>query len=381
MNKGLNTDRTDTFVKPIKWCRYIINTGYATVAVMTLAHVIWFFGARDILINSPETYLRKYIILESLGLLALNVIADFLVRSHRIPLIIKEYLSLILFISFSLILCLTHRYSTVLLGTFVLSVFASTIFSDVKMTRRIFWISQFALFNCGGKIYFEESFNSNILMNIFVAWDMLICSYLLSKALIRNGQDNLRSLTNLYNQQQYMQEQLKLDPFTGLLNKKTFDDYLPKLIEECRDSNMCLSLAIIDVDKFKRVNDIYGHVAGDQILLILAQILKSNKTENISAFRVGGEEFAIIFKDYCVMEAYKICEGMRSIVESTSIYDKDKKINLTFSCGLACLDLLHTSSADLTEAADSALYKAKNNGRNNVMIYDGPTKCTKHNAL
>lgn len=62
-----------------------------------------------------------------------------------------------------------------------------------------------------------------------------------------------------------MQEQLKLDLFTSLYNKKTFDDYLPKLMEECQSANVFLSLAIIDVDNFKCTNDLYGHTAGNRV--------------------------------------------------------------------------------------------------------------------
>ena len=377
-NKEFNPDQTRTYIKPLKWCHYIVNTGYATVVIITLAHVIWYFAAREVLAYPPDVYLLNYIVFPAIGLSAMNLAADFFVRSQRVTLVMKEYISLTLFLIFSLYLCLTHRIATVLLGAFVLSVFASTVFSNVKITRWTFLVSSLALLSCGAKIYLDGNSNSSTLMEIFVAWDMLLCSYLLAKVLIRYGRDNLVSLMHLYNQQQNMQEQLRLDLFTGLQNKKTFDDCLPKRIEECRSSNICLSLAVIDVDHFKRVNDVFGHAVGDRALLHLAQILKSNKTENISAFRIGGDEFAIIFKDYCVNEAYKICEGMRSIVESSSLHDVDKKINITFSCGLACMNLKHTSHEELLKAADSALYKAKSNYRNRVEVYDGSVQCVKN---
>ena len=232
MDKGSNLDRTRSFIKPIQWCHYIVNAGYATVAVITLAHVVWYFAAHEILAYPPDIYLRNYIILPTIGLLALNLAVDFFVRSQHVPLVAKEYVSLTLFLIFSFYLCLTHKIANVLLGTFVLSVFASTIFSNIKITRWIFLLSNFALLFSGAKTYIEEKFKSDILMEIFVAWDMLLCSYLLAKVLIRYGQDNLVSLMHLYHQQQSMQEQLKLEPFTGLLNKKTFDDYLPKLFKE-----------------------------------------------------------------------------------------------------------------------------------------------------
>lgn len=375
MDKNFNSDRIKTFINPIKWCHYIVNVGYATVAVITLAHVVWYFAARNILAYPAEIYLWHYIIFPFIGLFSLNLFVDFLVRSHRVPLIIKEYIALTLFIIFSFYLCLTHRIAAVLLGTFSLSVFASCIFSNIQITRWVLGMSSFALLLTGIKIYFEGKLDSRMTMELFVAWDFLLCSYLLAKALIRFSQDNLVALMSSYHQQQSMKEQLKLDPFTGLYNKKTFDDCLLMIMEECRRTSICLSLAMIDVDHFKQINDVLGHAAGDRVLLHLAHILQSNKTDNITVYRTGGEEFAIIFKDYCVKEAYKICDGMRSIMESSSSLREMDKKTVTFSCGIACMNLQHTSSAELLKAADSALYKAKNNGRNNVVIYDGSVRC------
>ncbi len=94
--------------------------------------------------------------------------------------------------------------------------------------------------------------------------------------------------------QQNMEEQLKLDPFTGLNNRKTFDDHLPKLMEECRKAQNFIALAAIDVDNFKVVNDLCGHPAGDRVLLYLSDTLKKIQTENIRAYRIGGDEFSLI---------------------------------------------------------------------------------------
>lgn len=83
-------DQTGTLMNPIKWCHYIVKAGYATVIVITLAHIVWFFAAREILTHPAEIYLREYIILPFIGLSVLNLAADFLVRSHRLPLVGNE---------------------------------------------------------------------------------------------------------------------------------------------------------------------------------------------------------------------------------------------------------------------------------------------------
>jgi len=369
MDQDFNRNKGKTLIAPIQWCFYIVKVGYATAALIILAHVIWYYAARSVLAFPPDIYLRNYIILPAIGLFAVTFFVDRLVRAPYPSLFLKEYLSLALFIVFSFYLCITHDIAKVLLGSFTLPIFSSALFADVRLTRRMFWLSCLAVLVLGVQLYLSEKLDSSMSMQIFVACFMYLCSFLLAKVLIRYGHDNLSALAYFDAQQRYMQEQLKLDPFTGLFNRKTFDTVLAKLIEECSTANKYLTLAMIDVDHFKSINDFYGHAVGDRVLLYLSQILKTVQAENINVFRMGGEEFAILFRDCDVEEAYRICEEIRGRMESASLNDIDKQ-TVTFSCGLVCKSPKNPDLAQLTEEADLALYAAKNNGRNQVMIYN-----------
>ena len=369
MDKDIDCERDKEYIEPIRWCRYIVNTGYATAALMILAHVIWYFAARSVLAHSPDDYLRNYILLPAIGLFALTFFADLFVRSHRFSLVSKEYLSLTLFVIFSFYLSLTHDIARVLLASFILPIFASTIFLNVKITRWIFWISSLAVLLVGVKIYLSGKLDSNMLMQIFVVCFMFLCSYLLAKVLILYGRDNLRTLMLFDNKQQNMQEQLKLDPFTGLNNRKTFDDYLPRLVEKCQNTQKFLSLAMIDIDHFKSVNDLSGHAMGDRVLLYLSQTLKNIQNENIRAFRIGGDEFSMLFEGCSTEETYRICEAVRTQMESCPLRTANDE-RVTLSCGVVCTDPENADLEMLKNAADSALYAAKNNGRNQVVIYN-----------
>jgi len=369
INKDIYRNTSKAYIEPSKWCHYIINAGYATAVLIILAHIIWYFAARSVLAWPPDVYLRNYIIFPAIGLPFLTFGVDLFVRSTRFSLVAKEYLSLLLFIAFSFYLSLTHDIANVLLGSFILPIFVSTIFSNVKITRWMFGTSSFALLILGVKIYFAGELDSIKLMQIFVAWFMFLCTYLLAKVFIRYGHDNLSALTNFDNRQQYMQAQLKLDPFTGLYNRRTYDDFLSRLIEENRSARKYLSLAMIDIDHFKCVNDLYGHAAGDRVLLFLSQILKGIQAEGIHAFRIGGDEFSIIFTDCDLKEAYRICENLQTRMGSCPMRIMDKE-RVTLSCGLVCMNPKDIDPEAFTKAADSALYAAKNSGRNQVVVYD-----------
>jgi diguanylate cyclase (GGDEF)-like protein len=221
----------------------------------------------------------------------------------------------------------------------------------------------------GVKSYFSGELDSIMIMQIFVVFFMFLCSYLLSEILIKYGHYNLTTLIHFDNKQQNMQVQLKLDPFTGLNNRKTFDENLPRLMEECRNAQKFISLAMIDIDNFKSVNDIYGHAMGDRVLLYLSETLQKIQNENIQAFRIGGDEFSILFKDCNTEETYSICEALRAQMGSCPIRSIDKK-HVTISCGVVCIDPKNASLEMFKNTADSALYAAKDNGRNQVVIYD-----------
>lgn len=110
------------------------------------------------------------------------------------------------------------------------------------------------------------------------------------------------------------------------------------------------------------------------MLLYLSQILKAIQTENIRAFRMGGDEFSVVFRDCDAEEAFHICEDMRTRMASCPMRATDEKC-VTVSCGMACMNSKDVDSEMFTKAADSALYAAKNKGRNQVVI-DNDIICT-----
>ena len=369
MDKGISFGTDRSYIEPIKWCRYIVTAGYVTVALIILAHLIWYFAARSILASPPDVYLRNFIVLPAIGLFTLTFFVDLFVRSPRFSLVSKEYISITLFIIFSFYLSMTHHIANVLLASFILPIFASTVFLNLKMTRWTFWISSLAVLLVGVKIYFSGKSEINMFMQIFVVCFMFLCSYLLARVLILYGHDNLATMMLFDDKQQNMEEQLKLDPFTGLNNRKTFDDHLHRLMEECQKAQKFISLAAIDVDHFKVVNDFCGHPAGDRVLLYLSDTLKKIQTKNIRAFRIGGDEFSILLKDCDTEETYRICEALRIQIESCPLRSADEK-QVTISCGAVCIKPSNVDLEMFIKAADSALYAAKNSGRNRVVIYD-----------
>ncbi|WP_033542733.1 sensor domain-containing diguanylate cyclase [Planococcus sp. CAU13] len=148
------------------------------------------------------------------------------------------------------------------------------------------------------------------------------------------------------------------DVLTGLKNRRYLEEFLPELM--AADS---LYLLMIDIDYFKRVNDTYGHHAGDVVLKKLAEVLKGTIGKAGFAARLGGEEFVAVLPAMDTQKAAEMAEQIRRNVE---LFDWPYR-PITVSIGLAC-NLGGDALADLLNRADAALYESKNNGRNRVTV-------------
>lgn len=155
------------------------------------------------------------------------------------------------------------------------------------------------------------------------------------------------------------------DSLTGLYNHGAVMEYLNRAAAAKGDAAVCF--AMIDIDHFKRVNDEYGHQAGDAVLVKMAALLKAAVRGDDLVGRYGGEEFAVVLRERRETDNEAFCERLRERIERAEFSHEGRKIPITASIGWACLRAGDTTSPDtLVGAADAALYRAKANGRNRV---------------
>jgi len=175
----------------------------------------------------------------------------------------------------------------------------------------------------------------------------------------------------------YRERQLKglknmivIDELTGVYNKRYFLSRLHNEILRARRYNHIISLVVFDIDHFKKLNDTYGHMCGDFILRAIAQILRGQVRAVDAVCRFGGEEFVVICPETGVHETKTIAERIRKEIEIAKFSYHGKEIAVTVSAGVNHFDPLKAKSdSTLFSDADKALYVAKNNGRNRVVIY------------
>ena len=155
------------------------------------------------------------------------------------------------------------------------------------------------------------------------------------------------------------------DALTGALNRRALDENMLMAINRLgRIRSQKTSLIILDLDHFKEINDTFGHSSGDQILIRIAELIRSSIRISDHLFRYGGEEFVIIADNASLKDAAKLAENIRIRVEKSNLFDKR---SVTISLGVAELNK-GLSSEQWLSAADEAMYQAKRSGRNKVCV-------------
>lgn len=173
--------------------------------------------------------------------------------------------------------------------------------------------------------------------------------------------------TKLKQLQEKFYEQSIHDPLTGLYNRRFLNEALEREISRAKRSRHPVSIAILDIDYFKEVNDTYGHEAGDVALIHLAGILSKLTRAGDFVFRYGGEEFLIMLPATSHAAAHQFAERCRQHIEGAILEYAGQQIKLTVSIGISTFGPQEAGPERVLKAADAALYKAKTSGRNCVM--------------
>ena len=169
-----------------------------------------------------------------------------------------------------------------------------------------------------------------------------------------------------------LHQEASTDGLTGCYNKMYFNNALDLEVKKSKVTGKPLSLIIFDLDHFKKLNDNYGHDAGDYVLKEKAQLLRDNGIRKGDTFaRYGGEEFVVLLPNTNLKQAFEIAERLRRLVQDHEFTYDNKKLPVTASIGVADYRQGVATGTDLFKRADSAVYKSKEGGRNQVSFYKG----------
>ena len=186
---------------------------------------------------------------------------------------------------------------------------------------------------------------------------------------IRAGRRIMELQSQLIAARESMREQATHDALTGLLNRAAVCDLLARELSRSRRDGSSLAVAMADLDHFKKINDTYGHMAGDAVLRETARRFRDVVRPYDRVARYGGEELLITMPGCTAVQAGKVAERVRENIAAAPIDTSEGMIGLTVSIGVAATEAVaHMTMSELVKAADDALYEAKRSGRNCMAI-------------
>lgn len=188
-------------------------------------------------------------------------------------------------------------------------------------------------------------------------------------ALQQANQELTARLAEIESLQAILREQAIRDSLTGLFNRRYLHETLEREFSRAVRNKYMVSVMLMDIDHFKHINDTYGHAAGDEILRALSVTISLNIRKEDIPCRYGGEEFVIVMPDAPLHSAEQRARALHKKINSIKVDFEDQKLQVTVSLGIAAFPLHGDTGEQLLMCADQALYKAKQIGRNRVIVY------------
>jgi len=217
--------------------------------------------------------------------------------------------------------------------------------------------------------YYVIDFEAYMLhvFTMMVAWVLGLSASYMIELFSRNNYENKIEILQM---QDELKELSHRDYLTNLYNRRYFNELAQDFIKTAKRDHGQVGVIMLDIDRFKNINDTYGHTMGDKVIQLLASLLNKHTRKNDIVSRFGGEEFAVLLPFTDKDEVAKIAEKLRIIVENADVeLASDKYIKFTISLGVDCVNF--ENDHDISESldrVDKALYRAKEKGRNRVVI-------------
>lgn len=208
------------------------------------------------------------------------------------------------------------------------------------------------------------------------AFDLGAIDYVTKPFDIAELKVRVRSALRMQQLIQMLSQRAQIDGLSGLWNRRYFDTRWTEEVSRSARHARPLSVAILDIDHFKSINDTYGHPAGDLVIQGTAKILQAASRQSDVACRYGGEEFVLIMTDTAPKDAMVLCDRIRTAMEST-VWPQHPDRRVTISIGVAgCAGACDATPDAWLHAADQNLYSAKKTGRNKIVCSELPTNTT-----
>ena len=326
-----------------------------------------------VFIKHEEQVGLSYVILRIIVPSVLNLstlsIATFVRRSEDSSVNAKNHWASFSIFMICAVIAIFHNYFHILLGAPGIVFFICAVFGETKILNRLL-IATVPVYIISAATFCTDPHTPPDglykILSLVCNFTFISCSYIFSHFLMRAQASQLKYIHDSYRRHADLIEELKIEPLTKLYNRSALDGAIARIIEKKKLCEINPFLVMLDIDFFKKINDEFGHIAGDKVLVTLSEIIRKNMGSSRRAFRYGGEEFVLIFEDSMPTHVIYTVQSIRYEFAATR-FDFAPDNVITLSAGVSGIGENFTAQ-DWLESADKSLYYAKNHGRNQLKM-------------
>lgn len=354
-----------------KWRKNLFLICVILAAIGTATEIgIYMVDRKLTILFLPDSLYRfRFIYLPSSINLITIVLTFFFLKRDKLSDSCKNIWSCILIFVLCANTQITHYVYGPLLMLPVIAIFFSVIFGNRKLTRAITIASYLSLAIAAYLSSIElRKGDSQLVSDIFLAGLVLFVAHLGASLMDAYIIEQYHSIAAGNTRQSQLIEELHIDSLMGIYNRMALNERIYGCMNEHKNQGVDYTMLLFDIDDFKKINDSYGHLKGDEVLVELADIIRHCENINLSAYRYGGEEIILIFRNTDTQRAYEIGEKIRMDF-SRKRFEGLEDRSITISGGIA--EISDTCSGEeWIQAADEAMYLAKKKGKNRIVISD-----------
>lgn len=334
-----------------------------------VAEVVYFLagilGLTDI--GNFQIFVVRYVLLPTVIDFGGIIIAKAALNSKRFS--AREKNRIVCYLAFLLtavIECTHYSYAETTLLPCIVILFAALVV-DVNLCRNICIISYGTLTIASAERYMEGiTVGFRVLVSFIIVAVAIFCSYRVAILLAQHESTQFWLISRSRKKKVELMEQIRIEPTTGLLSRRILMDTLEQCCRMAKNHSEPMYLAMVDIDNFKKINDTYGHVCGDEVLRKIGRIIRENVKGTAEGYRYGGEEFVILFRQKDMEDVVRVMERIR-VAMAKSRFDFLGQDKITISCGIAEYRY-GMKPAEWICRADHSLYQAKHEGKNRVIV-------------
>ena len=353
-----------------KWQKRICKTCRNAIIIIISVEMIIFISylVMGVIEGTVASHLLLRVLLPSCINIISYLVTKKVISTEKISVEKGNYVVCANILIICTVLAVVHNYYFIMWMTPSVALFYSTLFNKYKVTNLTFIGTIISTVLSTVVNLLEAQFHKATTITYSVITITIFCiAYFISRNIIKQHIIQLEYTYKDLEKQQKLIEELDIEPMTRLYSKKALVRDVKDIVEKSKEENSSENLpwlAIFDLDLFKKVNDTYGHLNGDKVLLRSADVIKTFVGEKGRVYRYGGEEFVAIFESASKEKIISVCENIRRQIAKER-FEFDTEMVITVSAGVSAFST-GIDYEGWIKQADTALYSAKAAGRNNI---------------